>query len=42
MFAAEQHVGDASAERVIEATTHLSGVGFESGGPAYAHASTTV
>ncbi len=37
MLAAEQH-GDRALERVIEANTYLSGVGFESGGLAAAHA----
>ena len=37
MLAAEQHVTPA-LERIIEANTYLSGVGFESGGLAAAHA----
>ncbi|SRN20923.1 glycerol dehydrogenase [Shigella flexneri] len=32
MLAAEQHVVTPALERVIEANTYLSGVGFESGG----------
>ncbi|WP_155956764.1 glycerol dehydrogenase, partial [Klebsiella aerogenes] len=38
MLAAEQHVVTPALERVIEANTYLSGVGFESGGLAAAHA----
>ena len=38
MLAAEQHVVTAALERVVEANTYLSGVGFESGGLAAAHA----
>ncbi len=38
MLAAEQHVVTLALERVIEANTYLSGVGFESGGLAAAHA----
>ena len=38
MLAAEQHVVTPALERVIEANTSLSGVGFESGGLAAAHA----
>ena len=37
-LAAEQHVVTPALERVIEANTYLSGVGFESGGLAAAHA----
>ena len=38
MLAAEQHVVTPALERIIEANTYLSGVGFESGGLAAAHA----
>ncbi|STV34348.1 glycerol dehydrogenase [Klebsiella pneumoniae] len=38
MLAAEQHVVTPALERVVEANTYLSGVGFESGGLAAAHA----
>ncbi|STC87354.1 Glycerol dehydrogenase [Edwardsiella hoshinae] len=38
MLAAEQQVVTPALERVIEANTYLSGVGFESGGLAAAHA----
>lgn len=38
MLAAELHVVTPALERVIEANTYLSGVGFESGGLAAAHA----
>jgi glycerol dehydrogenase len=38
MLAAEMHVVTPALERVIEANTYLSGVGFESGGLAAAHA----
>ncbi len=38
MLAAEQHVVTPALERVIEANTDSSGVGFESGGLAAAHA----
>lgn len=38
MLAAEQHVVTPALEHVIEANTYLSGVGFESGGLAAAHA----
>ncbi|WP_310607133.1 bifunctional L-1,2-propanediol dehydrogenase/glycerol dehydrogenase [Buttiauxella brennerae] len=38
MLAASQHVVTPALERVIEANTYLSGVGFESGGLAAAHA----
>lgn len=38
MLAAEQHVVTPALEKVIEANTYLSGVGFESGGLAAAHA----
>lgn len=38
MLATEQHVVTPALERVIEANTYLSGVGFESGGLAAAHA----
>lgn len=38
MLAAEQHVVTQALERVVEANTYLSGVGFESGGLAAAHA----
>ena len=38
MLAAEQHVVTPALERVVEANTYLSGVGFESGGLAGAHA----
>ena len=37
MLAAEQHVVTPALERIIEANTYLSGVGFESGGLAAAH-----
>ena len=36
--AAKNHQADAAFERVVEANTYLSGVGFESGGVAAAHA----
>ena len=38
MLAAGQHVVTPALERIIEANTYLSGVGFESGGLAAAHA----
>ncbi|EKM7175916.1 glycerol dehydrogenase [Cronobacter sakazakii] len=38
MLAAERHVVTPALERIIEANTYLSGVGFESGGLAAAHA----
>ena len=38
MLAAEEHVVTQALERVVEANTYLSGVGFESGGLAAAHA----
>ncbi|WP_024554825.1 bifunctional L-1,2-propanediol dehydrogenase/glycerol dehydrogenase [Franconibacter helveticus 513] len=38
MLAANQHVVTEALERVVEANTFLSGVGFESGGLAAAHA----
>ncbi|KFC00976.1 glycerol dehydrogenase [Trabulsiella guamensis ATCC 49490] len=38
MLAAEKHVVTTALERIIEANTYLSGVGFESGGLAAAHA----
>ena len=38
LLAAEQHVVTPALERVVEANTYLSGVGFESGGLAAAHA----
>ena len=38
MLAAEQHVVTPALERIVEANTYLSGVGFESGGLAAAHA----
>lgn len=38
MLAAEQHVVTPALELVVEANTYLSGVGFESGGLAAAHA----
>ena len=38
MLAAEQHVVTPALERIVEANTFLSGVGFESGGLAAAHA----
>lgn len=38
MVAARQHVVTEALERVVEANTYLSGVGFESGGLAAAHA----
>ncbi len=38
MLAAEQRVVTPALERVVEANTYLSGVGFESGGLAAAHA----
>ncbi|MBV8043444.1 glycerol dehydrogenase [Pluralibacter sp.] len=38
MLAAEQHVVTPALEQVVEANTYLSGVGFESGGLAAAHA----
>ncbi len=38
MLAAGQHVVTPALERVVEANTYLSGVGFESGGLAAAHA----
>lgn len=38
MLAAEEHVVTPALEKVVEANTYLSGVGFESGGLAAAHA----
>ncbi|MGS9202961.1 glycerol dehydrogenase, partial [Salmonella enterica subsp. enterica serovar Infantis] len=38
MWAAEQHVVTPALERVIAANTSLSGVGFDRGGLAAAHA----
>ncbi|AJZ89022.1 Glycerol dehydrogenase [Beauveria bassiana D1-5] len=38
MLAAEKHVVTPALERIIEANTYLSGIGFESGGLAAAHA----
>ncbi|MGY5959081.1 glycerol dehydrogenase [Kosakonia sp. BK9b] len=38
MLAAELHVVTPALERIVEANTYLSGVGFESGGLAAAHA----
>ena len=37
-FAAEQHLVTDAVEQIVEANTYLSGVGFESGGLAAAHA----